>query len=171
MKKIFLDELYAITHPNIMVGDISADRGDVGFKYIRNLYPGCYNCYATKKNDIFTSIEMVLTGCEMAEIAEEKMKDDKNWKKYPGEIIVTSGSAGFFISKPKFDERHWYELSDWEYAQTLENPEKGDAHFKYFYNGGCGAWCRAGYGDGDYPLYVIRENGKIIAMKIAFEED
>lgn len=83
--------------------------------------------------------------------------DSPKYKKI-GEIGVDSGTAGFFWNKP--------DLSDdtiWEsFYKALNNQTDGVMLDDY----GWYSW--SGYGDGMYDVFAIKENDKIIAVKVCF---
>lgn len=82
--------------------------------------------------------------------------DSPKWKKLD-DIGVDAGLAGFFWNKPDFDEDSWTHFCD-----------SMDFNKIAYLNKDMGFWCSSGYGDGCYPVYAIKENNKIIALKINF---
>lgn len=86
--------------------------------------------------------------------------DSPSWKKY-GEIGVDAGVAGFFWNKPDFNDAEWSSLCDF----MSNERRKGKVVYS---DPKFGIWADSGYGDGEYPVSIIKENNEIIAIKIEF---
>lgn len=77
-----------------------------------------------------------------------------------GEIGVDTGLAGFFMNKPDYSETEWASFCD-RFFGTSESPKVGNAWI-YEY----GFFASTGYGDGGYPVYAYKKDGKICGLEI-----
>ena len=75
----------------------------------------------------------------------------------PSEVGVDSGQAGIYD-----DEAFHSEDENW-YDKNCNITVKNKAGVL---DGGCVS--RSGYGDGDYPAYVVRRNNKVVGVRIKF---
>lgn len=72
-----------------------------------------------------------------------------------GGVGVDAGLAGFFMNKPDYSDDEWSDFCD-----CIRN---GDAWIKDE-----GFFSSSGNGDGYYPVYAYKQNGKITALEIRF---
>lgn len=135
--------------------------------------PGTYNCYSYIGEDrawgkrVWIN-QIVIADGEDATIAEEKIRNNKSWKKI-GEIGVDAGLAGFFDNKPNFNDDEWQEFCDWmrDIDEGIVSEKVYDSFINLF-DGRSGFWTGSGVGDGLYSVYTIKNSGKIVALEIRF---
>ena len=73
--------------------------------------------------------------------------------------VRTRELAGFFNDKPDFTDEQWHNLCDFISAH----------HNDMFYKIKEGVFADSGYGDGEYPVYVYRNNAnEITGVEIQF---
>ena len=151
---------------------------DVWCRKTYDIMPGEYDCYAwTGKDDICG--KRVWTAAILwydDSTFNTYLADDSLWEEV-GEIGVDAGLAGFFNHKPDFSDNEWGRLCDWMHDTSATHNEAKeydeeydgeiDAYIKSF-DGLDGFWTESGCGDGVYPVYAIKQDGKIIALKIEF---
>lgn len=169
-----------INLPNgtVDVTDPCYDR-DVWCRTTIDIAPGIYNCYAyegTEKgwgNRVWIN-QIVAADLELAAVAEEKIAGNRSWISV-GEIGVDAGMAGFFDSKPDFDDEQWYALCE-SMRETKVKIHNPSCWAKSPYNKtnplnswkNDGFWTDSGIGDGGYPVYAIKHKGQIIALETRF---
>lgn len=92
--------------------------------------------------------------------------EDQNWEEIHGDIAVDSGQCGFFDFNGEEPIGGDYGTDDF-YGRACEATiETGELCIKE------GAVSRSGYGEGGYPLFVLRdENEHIVALKLVFIRD
>lgn len=131
--------------------------------------PGTYDCYAymgvdkTFGNRCWIA-RIAIADEPYAKTAENKIFAGGEWEAI-GEIGVDAGMAGFFHHKPDFNDEEWRDVCNAEYKGNAK------AYLESFTRDGesrQGFWTDSGVGDGGYPVYAIREEGKIIALEIRF---
>ena len=89
------------------------------------------------------------------------------WKEI-GTIGVDAGLAGFFASKPDFNDTEWEDLCDWMHDKDVMCTSVLNSFNK------CpvpveGFWTSSGVGDGCYPVLAYRdEEGTIVGLEIRF---
>jgi hypothetical protein len=111
--------------------------------------------------------------------SEHGMPYEHRWRIIEYDVIMDSGQVGFFdievfrndaVAKPstslgasKQEERgeRWYR----HICDLATNTEEGAGVTEG------GAVSSSGYGDGGYSLFIVRDNGQIVAMKIVFIPD
>ncbi|MBQ7673580.1 MAG: hypothetical protein IJT36_03525 [Alphaproteobacteria bacterium] len=106
--------------------------------------------------------------CISAIISEKFLKKNHNYFSFKderweeiGKIGVDAGLAGYFPDKPDFDGDEWSKFCNYMY-------DRDRATKLYAYNTKLGFWTSSGWGDGWYPVYAIRSNNEIVALKIEF---
>ena len=116
--------------------------------------------YDTLQDYINSHILDIKHRCFEIEIQEKGRAFPRNSIKWKiiGRIGVDAGMAGFFTNKPDFNDDEWDEFCNFVSSQ------KGPAYFK----DKIGFWSDSGYGDGGYDVEAIKENNKIIAIRIIF---
>lgn len=140
---------------------------------LENVVNGTYDCYVYSTNKgkygVRTAkIQLVLEGKD--EEAANKLKTAGISKV----IGVDSGMAGFFVNKPDFDDEAWQEMCRFMFGENLDEPGFVAGQPKGFYarsfdNGGQGIWASSGWGDGEYPVMVARDDeGQIIGAEVKF---
>lgn len=88
-----------------------------------------------------------------------------------GTICVDTGLAGFFENKPDFTNDEWSHFYDLTFGNETDNDFKVIDNCAYVKNGSNykGFYTSSGEGDGNYHVYVKRDNnGEIIAAYINF---
>lgn len=123
---------------------------------------GDYKCYA-----VYDKREPNRVACCRIVLDDEetmqKVENGKSWRGYSSYVGVDSGTAGFFVNKPDFNNEEWDDfcsnLDDNGYKFIYENIAKDSVGF-------C---TESGYGDGLYPVWIIRNSKrKITALEIRF---
>lgn len=155
---------FEIPDGKVDVADPSSDRGDYPALGVR---PGIYYCkaYTEKRNEsspvwacmIVRADDFGKGRCGVREIAKES-----NWEKVTS-VKVYTGLAGFFTKKPDFTSAEWERFcEDIGYEKkTFIHPFAPKALADGFFT------C-SGNGDGEYPVYAIKKQGKIVALEIRF---
>lgn len=77
-----------------------------------------------------------------------------------GDIGVDAGLAGFFMNKPDYSETEWHSFCE-RFFGTREKPKNGNAWVCEY-----GFFSSTGYGDGVYPVYAYKKDGKIWGLEI-----
>lgn len=72
-----------------------------------------------------------------------------------GYIAVDAGLAGFFENKPDYNNEEWNDF--------CEKIKTGNAWIDKY-----GFFTSSGYGDGVYPVFTYKQNGKITVLEIEF---
>ena len=159
---------FEIPDGKVDIADPSSDRGEYSTLDVR---PGIYCCKAYTEKGKENSpvwICMIVRAndfgkgrCGVREIGNEK-----NWEKVAS-VKVFTGLAGFFVGKPDFTSAEWEKFcEDLNHGQKTmfihpfaREKAPADGFFTY-----------SGNGDGEYPVYAIKKNGKIVALEIRFNE-
>ena len=138
--------------------------------------PGEYLCYF-HRNDA-----NVLDRCRIIHNDPEtlkKVEDNRSWRSV-GAAGVDAGMAGFFDNKPDFPDAVWGELCSQMYPDGsmrtlgLYNQEDSGVYIANsdtdteLFEGREGFWTESGYGDGEYPIYAVRNNRVISALELRF---
>ena len=119
--------------------------------------PGIYNCYYSTHD-----------GKEWGErISSIKILHKENLKNVVditniGTIGVDAGLAGFFENKPDYKDKEWYDFCD-----KLQKEEEQTGLRAHICD--CGFYSSSGYGDGVYPVFLLKNaNNETIGIKIQF---
>lgn len=153
----------------------SDDSGICCHLKVTNMQPGKYNCYIRyreKNSDSLpVSILLILAEGPAAGKALRLIHSSSRFAglHYAGSLPVDSGTIGFFNGeKPNFSDTEWYSLCDWMQEQDRENKSVGDVGNWYVKDFGDvkGCWCGTAYGDGEYPMGTMEDDGKTIAAVI-----
>lgn len=143
---------------------------DAWCRHSVDVVPGVYDCFACTGEEpcfgerVWESL-IILRGTHLF--------SDVGWKKL-FTIGVDAGMAGFFENKPDFNREEWSEFCAWMRDTSklkTEGYEFRDREMDAFirkFDTGYGFWTGSGCGDGCYPVYGIKRDGKIIALKICF---
>lgn len=130
--------------------------------------PGEYSCFAGvgeyKDTGKRVWIATILHADEVFDWPSDLK--DSDWE-YVDSIGVDAGLAGFFEDKPDFNDDEWQELCNWMQDKTNSKVEGADAYIKHFATGD-GFWTESGFGDGEYEVYAVKRDDKIIALEIRF---
>lgn len=143
-----------------------------------DITPGEYDCYAwTGEDDVFGKRVWATAILWYDDSTfDTYLSDDSLWEEI-GEIGVDAGLAGFFNNKPDFTDDEWNDFCHWMWDKDIPHNEMKEYDLEYdgeidayvrSFNGHDGFWTGSGCGDGCYPVYAIKRDGKIIALKIEF---
>lgn len=133
-----------------------------------SIVPGTYACHALKDDDgmVFAS-RIVLDGCD------DEAHDDL-WESIDY-IGVDAGLAGFFQNKPDFSDKEWRVFCE-ELMDTDRLNKGTSADSTYFFEdesepSAKGFFTSSGYGDGEYEVLGIRDEGTgaFWALQICFD--
>jgi hypothetical protein len=143
---------------------------DVWCRHTTEVMPGTYNCYTYIGEDKDWGnrcwiTQIVIADGDESDIAEDRICSGRSWRSI-ADIGVDAGLAGFFNHKPDFNDDEWHEFCNMM-RKHRANENAIDALIHHFKTGD-GFWTESGCGDGMYPVYAIREKGKIIALEIRF---
>ena len=148
-------------------------------KTITNAVPGKYLCQVEFKISRegykwVSKVRIVLDdSSKLAKETQERVLANRSWINI-GYIGVDAGLAGFFADKPDFSDAEWISLCDWMYPIMEDGTTDCSRRvfLKTLGNGTYGFWTNAGYGDGSYDVYAIRDqyNNKpsVVALEIRF---
>lgn len=154
--------------PEFIPADIGVDSGQAGF-FDLDKYPDDPH----KDDEFYNNVcDITLSGVPFSVLEEAGV--------YPlADLDAMDAGTKALRESPKYDER-----SDYRHIRFADNSPKRDsskladaieAHGSLGLFGVVpfGAVSSSGFGDGGYDLYVLRENGEIVAGRIAFivEED
>lgn len=161
---------------------VSDPTGDILFflgVVLRNVLPGDYNVFVEQTNlGRFWGRRNTI----LLLVHHKHSKKPLVWKKYRHEVGVDSGQAGVFDKKSykddmsvshipwikkkapwKFNENNPGELWDTKMSDMTLNSKSGWGCY------GSGVVSSSGLGDGNYPIYIARdEEKKIIGIAIVF---
>lgn len=128
------------------------------------IVPGAYDCYVGTRAEKFGEVVHELTLLS----AQEEHLSPSLQTQIIGTIGVDAGLAGFFEGKPDYDDETWYKLCDF-----LLEPTDGIQRRYWIGDESSPMKCKcvlsiSGYGDGDYDVYSITKNGKLVGYKLVF---
>ena len=146
---------------------------------ITGLVPGEYHCVLFRdvhpyENTVW-KIELIHVGD--SQYVAERRNNYRAWRKV-GSVGVDSGAAGFFDRKAMEHKTKLWE-TDRPGAFDVFQPSVGN-HVRLprvtVYPAGLpvvldGFWSYTAYGDGRYPVYACRKNGKIVALEIRYFQE
>ena len=119
--------------------------------------PGEYKCFAS----VSDSHRVATCAIVHVDSLTKGIENIQPWVKI-GSIGVDAGCAGFFLDKPDFPDKEWYELCDF----MKECREKSAP---CYLKEDLGFWTDSGYGDGEYYVYARRVSNQIDAIMIDFD--
>mgnify|MGYP005791037605 FL=1 len=136
---------------------------DVWCRLERPIFAGEYNCFIGKgKYNIIYALILLSKDIDL---------DDKRLNVTEDGIIgVDSGTAGFFVNKPDYSDEEWSNVCKYLFGNqedTRQNknfwltdertPLKCQSFFSF-----------SGMGDGEYGLYRLTKNRKLVGYKLVF---
>ena len=130
---------------------------DVWCRTTVNAVEGTYDCYAREGNG-----ETVASA-----IVNSDVVDDLNSLEfeYFTDIGVDAGMAGYFNNKPDYTQEEWTRF--WKYINRNSNDGTYLIYEKIAIDID-GFFTDSGGGDGSYPVYIAKENDKIVAVAILY---
>lgn len=129
-------------------------------KNLENVFPGSYAVFQKVASDPRWGSWICELYAKHVFYLDIEIPDGKDKNVKPERLCVDSGEMGIF-DYDLYRKIHNGEDTEWQdYACRFNNYGK-----EYFVS-------RSGFGDGDYPLFVAKNNnGNIVAMKIVFCSD
>lgn len=126
-------------------------------------------------DDKYYQDESIVTD-ELLEYNSEMYMPGSDFLGIKDRIIVSKSES--FLSKKRMeqDNEKWYSMCCGKTLGVLTEPgeyEKDDMMIKS-YQGGIvpyGCVSRSGYGDGGYPVYVMKVNDEVVGIKVVFISD
>ena len=106
------------------------------------------------KRDYF---ERIAANAIVLDSAYDSFVNGECKKEYLNEIGVDAGQAGYYQDKPDYDDDAWYDFCE----ELRQN--------KHLFNVTKEGFCtESGWGDGCYPVSIIKKDGKPVGLTIDF---